>query len=69
MAEKYQLFIDGKWRDSSTGETFPAINPFLQETWATIPQSTTTLAALTRRTASDGALFGGAGTRRFVISQ
>jgi aldehyde dehydrogenase (NAD+) len=37
MVEKYQLFIDGKFRDSSTGETFPAINPYNQEVWASIP--------------------------------
>ncbi len=39
MVEKYQLFIGGKWRDSSTGETFPAVNPFTQEVWAQIPQA------------------------------
>ena len=39
MVEKYQLFIDGKWKDSSTGETFPAVNPFNQEVWASIPQA------------------------------
>jgi (Z)-2-((N-methylformamido)methylene)-5-hydroxybutyrolactone dehydrogenase len=37
MVEKYQLFIDGKSKDSSTGETFPAVNPFNQEAWASIP--------------------------------
>ena len=40
MAEKYQLYIDGTWRDSSSGETMPAVNPFTQETWATIPVAT-----------------------------
>lgn len=40
MTEKYQMFIDGQWRDSSSGETMPAINPFNQETWATIPVAT-----------------------------
>lgn len=39
MVEAYQLFIDGAWRPSSTGETLPAINPFNQEVWATIPQA------------------------------
>ena len=33
----YQLFIDGQWRDGEAG--FPAINPFTQEPWATIPQA------------------------------
>jgi acyl-CoA reductase-like NAD-dependent aldehyde dehydrogenase len=40
MAERYQLFIDGKWRDSSSGGTFPAINPYNQEVWAHIPDAT-----------------------------
>lgn len=40
MIQSYQLFIDGKWRDSSSGETFPAVNPFNQETWARIPEAT-----------------------------
>jgi aldehyde dehydrogenase (NAD+) len=39
MPETYRLFIDGRWRDSSTGETLPAVNPFNQEVWATIPQA------------------------------
>ncbi|MFO1060822.1 MAG: aldehyde dehydrogenase [Dongiaceae bacterium] len=33
----YQLFIDGQWREGEAG--FPAINPFTQEPWATIPQA------------------------------
>jgi aldehyde dehydrogenase (NAD+) len=37
MAERYQLFVNGAWRNSSTGESFPAINPFNQEIWASIP--------------------------------
>jgi (Z)-2-((N-methylformamido)methylene)-5-hydroxybutyrolactone dehydrogenase len=37
--QSYQLYIDGQWRDSSDGETFPAINPYRQEAWATIPQA------------------------------
>lgn len=40
MTENYKLFIDGKWVDSSDRRTFPAINPFNQETWATIPAAT-----------------------------
>ncbi len=40
MVEKYRLFIDGKWRDSSSGETMPAINPFNQEVHALIPVAT-----------------------------
>ena len=41
MATHYQLFIDGKWKDSADGNTMPAINPFNQEAWATIPVATT----------------------------
>ncbi|MCZ7657812.1 MAG: aldehyde dehydrogenase [Xanthobacteraceae bacterium] len=37
MVEKYQLFIDGSWRDGAQGETFPGINPFDQEVWASLP--------------------------------
>lgn len=40
MVEKYQLFINGGWRDSASGETFPAVNPFNQEVWASIPAAT-----------------------------
>ncbi len=40
MVVKYQLFIDGKWRDSADGGTFEAINPFNQEVWAHIPAAT-----------------------------
>lgn len=40
MAEQYQLYIDGQWRPSSSGETMPAVNPFNGEVWATIPVAT-----------------------------
>lgn len=40
MAETYQLYIDGKWRDAADGATLPAINPFNQEVHATIPVAT-----------------------------
>jgi len=42
MTESYRLFIDGKWQESSNGETMPAVNPFNQETWASIPVATET---------------------------
>lgn len=32
----YEMFIGGKW-SSGRGETFPAVNPYNGETWATIP--------------------------------
>ena len=34
--ETCQLFIDGKWRPASSGETIPATNPFNQEVHAAI---------------------------------
>lgn len=40
MVDAYQLFIDGQWANSSDGNTFPALNPFNQEVWASIPQAT-----------------------------
>lgn len=40
MVEKYQLFINGQWRDSESGATFDALNPFNQEIWASIPEAT-----------------------------
>lgn len=40
MAEQYQLFIDGKWRDASDGATMPAINPYNQEVHGQVPVAT-----------------------------
>lgn len=40
MAQAYQLFIDGKWRDATGGETIPATNPFNQEVHAHISVAT-----------------------------
>ena len=40
MTEKYELYIDGKWRDSASGETMPAVNPFNGEVWAEIAVAT-----------------------------
>lgn len=39
MGEKYQLYIGGEWREPKGGERFPAINPFTQTQWASIPQA------------------------------
>jgi acyl-CoA reductase-like NAD-dependent aldehyde dehydrogenase len=41
MVENYQMYIDGQWCEASSGGRFPAINPFSQEEWASIPQATT----------------------------
>ena len=40
MVAAHKLFIDGQWTDSAGRETFPAVNPFNRETWATIPAAT-----------------------------
>ncbi len=40
MIETYQLYIDGKWRGSSSGETMPAINPYNQQVHAHVPVAT-----------------------------
>ncbi|MHB8508982.1 MAG: aldehyde dehydrogenase family protein [Candidatus Dormibacteria bacterium] len=36
----YQLYIDGEWRESSSGETFPSINPSTGEEIARIAKGT-----------------------------
>ena len=40
MTTTYQLFIDGKWRPASSGETMPATNPYNQEVHAHVPVAT-----------------------------
>lgn len=40
MSEKYQLHIDGHWRDASDGATMPAINPYNQEIHGHVPVAT-----------------------------
>ena len=37
--ERYQMFIDGKWVDAKSGETFDVINPATEEVIAKVPQS------------------------------
>jgi aldehyde dehydrogenase (NAD+) len=39
MSTQYQLYVDGEWIEGRSGERFAAINPYLQEPWATIPQA------------------------------
>jgi len=39
MLHEYKLFIGGEWNASSTGATFPAMNPFNQQIWAIIPEA------------------------------
>ncbi len=38
--EHYKMFIDGKWVDSSSGETFDVVNPATEETIAKVPLGT-----------------------------
>jgi acyl-CoA reductase-like NAD-dependent aldehyde dehydrogenase len=40
MAETYQLFINGRWRDAADGATMPAINPFDQSVHGQVPIAT-----------------------------
>ncbi|MBB44403.1 MAG: carnitine dehydratase [Rhodospirillaceae bacterium] len=35
--KRYQMVIDGKWVDSSSGKTFESVNPFTAKPWAIIP--------------------------------
>ncbi|WP_182909182.1 aldehyde dehydrogenase [Microbispora sp. H13382] len=37
--ENYGLFIDGKWRPGSEGESFEAVNPYTRQAWATHAQA------------------------------
>lgn len=37
--EHYQMLINGQWREASTKETLPVINPYDKQQWGTIPQA------------------------------
>jgi (Z)-2-((N-methylformamido)methylene)-5-hydroxybutyrolactone dehydrogenase len=39
MSSEYKLYIDGQWSEGGDRERFPAINPYTQEPWASIPQA------------------------------
>jgi len=36
--QSYQMFIDGRWVDAASGETFETENPYTGQPWATIPR-------------------------------
>ena len=36
---QYQMYIDGKWTDALSGETFESDNPFTAQPWAVIPRA------------------------------
>ncbi|NJC71400.1 aldehyde dehydrogenase [Planosporangium thailandense] len=38
--ERYQMLIDGAWRDASDATTFDSVNPFTGQAWATVPSAT-----------------------------
>jgi acyl-CoA reductase-like NAD-dependent aldehyde dehydrogenase len=37
IAKKHKMFIDGKWVDSTSGQTFEDLNPYTGESYAQIP--------------------------------
>lgn len=37
--KKYQLYIDGKWQDSQSGDWFESHDPYADEAWALIPRA------------------------------
>ena len=38
--QHYQMYIDGRWTESSSGATFDTENPFTGHAWSTIPRGT-----------------------------
>ena len=39
MNTVYQMYIDGEWVNSSSGETFTSENPYNREEWAVVPKA------------------------------
>lgn len=39
MKTVYQMYIDGEWVNSSSGETFNSENPYNREEWAVVPKA------------------------------
>lgn len=40
LLKRYQMYIDGMWRDAGDGKTFQSVNPATGEAWAEIPAGT-----------------------------
>ncbi len=40
LLQRYQMFINGAWRDAADGKTFESFNPTTGEAWAEIPEAT-----------------------------
>ncbi len=38
--QKFQMFIDGNWRDAGDGGRFTSLNPANEEDWAEVPEAT-----------------------------
>ena len=39
----YQMFINNKWVDAQSGETFDSVNPYTGTAWARVPRAYTGL--------------------------
>jgi betaine-aldehyde dehydrogenase len=62
MTEDYKMFIDGRWVDSESKETFAVINPATEEVIAKVPNGTkkdTEKAILAARAAFDSGVWSG----------
>ena len=35
----YQMFINNKWVDAQSGETFESVNPYTGAAWARVPRA------------------------------
>src|SRR2546425_5289282 len=40
QVQTYQIYVNGEWRDASSGETFPSINPSNEEEVARVARGT-----------------------------
>ncbi|MYZ34440.1 aldehyde dehydrogenase family protein [Streptomyces sp. MnatMP-M17] len=40
MIKNFEMYVDGAWRSSASGEVIESINPYTREAWATVPAGT-----------------------------